>query len=51
MELPVAEQENPNTAEIDKVSTLEAARLINHEDKTVALAIEKVLPEIAATTD
>ena len=51
MELPLTEQENPNTAEIDKVSTLEAARLINDEDKTVALAIEKVLAEIAATID
>ncbi|MEQ1644552.1 MAG: N-acetylmuramic acid 6-phosphate etherase [Pyrinomonadaceae bacterium] len=49
--LPVTEQENPNTTEIDKVSTLEAARLINNEDKTVALAIEKVLPEIAAVID
>jgi N-acetylmuramic acid 6-phosphate etherase len=49
--LPVTEQENPNTTEIDKVSTLEAVRLINDEDKTVALAIEKVLPEIAAVID
>ncbi|MBK9527042.1 MAG: N-acetylmuramic acid 6-phosphate etherase [Acidobacteria bacterium] len=49
--LPVTEQENPNTTEIDKVSTLEAARLINSEDKTIALAIEKVLPEIAAVID
>ena len=49
--LPVTEQEYPNTTEIDKVSTLEAARLINSEDKTIALAIEKVLPEIAAVID
>lgn len=49
--LPVTEQENSQTAEIDKVSTLEAARLINDEDKTVAIAIEKVLPEIAAVID
>lgn len=47
MTLPVTEQENPNTAAIDKVSTLDAVRLINAEDKTVALAVEKVLPEIA----
>lgn len=51
MMLPVTEQENPNTTEIDKVSTLDAVRLINGEDKTVALAIEKVLPEIAVTID
>ena len=51
MTLPITEQENPKTAAIDKVSTLHALRLINDEDKTVALAIEKVLPEIAAVTD
>ncbi len=51
MELPVTEQENPKTVAIDRVSTLDAARLINDEDKTVALAIEKVLPEIALVID
>lgn len=45
--IPVTEQENPRTAEIDRVSTLEVVRLINEEDKSVAGAIEKVLPEIA----
>lgn len=49
--LPVTEQENPKTAAIDQVSTLDACRLINDEDKTVASAIEKVLPEIAAVID
>ena len=49
--LPVTEQENPKTAAIDSVSTLEAVRLINDEDKTVALAVEKVLPAIAAAID
>lgn len=51
MILPVTEQENPKTAAIDKASTLEAVRLINDEDKTVALAIEKVMPEIATVID
>ena len=51
MNLPVTEQENARTRDIDKVSTLEALRLINDEDKTVALAVEKVLPEIAAVVD
>jgi N-acetylmuramic acid 6-phosphate etherase len=49
--LPITEQENTNTANIDRVSTLEAIRLINDEDKKVALAVEKVLPEIAETVD
>jgi N-acetylmuramic acid 6-phosphate etherase len=49
--LPVTEQENPNTVNIDKASTLEAVRLINAEDKKVASAVEQVLPEIAAAVD
>lgn len=49
--IPITEQENPRTAKIDEVSTLEAVRLINEEDKTVAFAVEKVLPEIAATVN
>lgn len=49
--LPITEQENPNTAEIDRVSTLDAVRLINAEDKKVAAAVEEVLPEVAAVID
>ena len=45
--LPITEQENPATAEIDKVSTLEALQLINDEDKRVSGAVKMVLPEIA----
>lgn len=49
--LPVTEQENSATAAIDQVSTLDAVRIINDEDKLVAIAVEKVLPEIAAAID
>lgn len=49
--IPITETDNPNTSEIDKVSTLYALRLINNEDKLVAVAIEKVLPEIAVAID
>ena len=49
--LPITEQENPNTANIDQMPTLEAVRLINHEDKLVAAAVEKVLPDIAKAID
>jgi N-acetylmuramic acid 6-phosphate etherase len=49
--LPITEQENPQTTEIDRVSTLEAIRLINAEDKKVAAAIERILPEIARAID
>jgi N-acetylmuramic acid 6-phosphate etherase len=49
--LPETEQENPRTAEIDKLPTIDAIRLINGEDKKVAEAVEKVLPEIAASIE
>lgn len=49
--LPVTEQENPNTREIDEVSTIDVVRLINAEDKLVAQAVEKALPEVAAAID
>lgn len=45
------EQRNPATANIDKCSTLEMVRLINDEDKKVAAAVEKVLPQIADAVD
>ncbi len=49
--IPITESDNKNTSEIDRVSTLEAVKLINNEDKKVAEAVEKVLPEIAETID
>ncbi len=49
--LPITEQENPRTANIDQLPTLEIVKLINDEDKLVAAAVEKVLPEIAASVD
>ncbi len=49
--LPVTEQENPRTAGIDEVSTLDALRLINDEDKLVAEAVERVLPQVAEAVD
>lgn len=49
--LPITEQENPRTAAIDEASTIDALRLINDEDKLVAVAVEKVLSQIAETVD
>ncbi len=49
--IPITERDNENTAHIDQASTLEAVRLINNEDKVVALAVEKVLPEISEAID
>ena len=45
------EQRNPATAHIDECTTLEMVTLINDEDKKVALAVERVLSEIARAVD
>ena len=49
--LPVTEQENPRTAQLDKLSTIEIVRLMNEEDAHVASAVERVLPHIAQAVD
>ena len=45
------EARNPHSMQIDKVSTLEMLSIINREDQTVAAAVERVLPHIAAAVD
>lgn len=45
------ERRNPNTMDIDRVSTIEILRKINNEDKTVPVAVEKALSQIAQLTD
>lgn len=45
------EQRNPHTYNIDKLDTLSMLKLINEEDKTVALAVEAELEHIAAAVD
>lgn len=49
--LSITEQDNKNTINIDKVSTIEALRLINAEDKVVADAVEQVVPDVARAVD
>ena len=51
LEKMITEGSNTASAEIDRVSTLEMCRIINDEDKTVPLAVERVLPDIAAAID
>ena len=41
------EKTNPASAELDTMSALEIARIINMEDATVAAAVERALPQIA----
>ena len=45
------EQRNPDTMDIDRVSTLDMVREINREDQKVAKAVERVLPEVAKAVD
>ncbi|MFQ6605620.1 MAG: N-acetylmuramic acid 6-phosphate etherase [Fidelibacterota bacterium] len=43
------EKQNPNSHQIDKKSTLEILEIINNEDKTIALAVEKAIPALEKT--
>lgn len=45
------EERNPNSRNIDKLSTLEAMRVINNEDRHVAEAVGTQLPQIAEAVD
>jgi len=47
----VTESRNKNTMNIDSVSTVDMISMINEEDKTVPLAIEKVKDKIAEAVD
>lgn len=51
LEKLTTESRNQNTLDIDKVSTLEMVKMINDEDKKVALAVEEELPKIAEAID
>lgn len=45
------EQRNPATTDIDTLSTLEMARVLNEQDATVAPAVARALPDIAESID
>src|SRR5689334_24202031 len=47
----LTESQNQNTLNIDALSTEELVQVINNEDKKVALAVEKVLPQVAQAID
>lgn len=47
----ITEARNPASMEIDGASTEEILRIINSEDQTVALAVEKEIPQIARAVD
>jgi len=45
------EQRNPRTRGLDTKSTIEILRVLNREDRRVALAVQRVLPQIARAVD
>ena len=45
------ERRNENTMTIDRVRTVEKLQMINNEDMKVALAVQQVLPTLAAAID
>ncbi len=49
--LPVTEKRNSSSQQIDSMSTREILTLINNEDKKVADAVEKCLPDITVAVD
>lgn len=47
----ITESRNPNSEHIDNCSTVEILKIINNEDKQVAIAVEKELYNIAQAVD
>jgi N-acetylmuramic acid 6-phosphate etherase len=47
----ITEQPNPHSEKIDTLSPLEIVQVINHEDQTVAKAVEAALPQIAKAVE
>ncbi|WP_257347903.1 N-acetylmuramic acid 6-phosphate etherase [Pseudalkalibacillus decolorationis] len=47
----MTEQRNIKTNSIDTFETLEILRIINQEDQSVALAVQRALPQISAAVD
>ncbi|MGA8586326.1 MAG: N-acetylmuramic acid 6-phosphate etherase [Roseiarcus sp.] len=51
LERLISEERNPNTMDIDLLPTAEVLRVMNREDRSVADAVGKVIPEIARAVD
>jgi N-acetylmuramic acid 6-phosphate etherase len=45
---PITEQRNEKTANLDKLSVPEIIQIMNAEDQTVAVSVQRALPEIGA---
>ncbi|MBC7808345.1 MAG: N-acetylmuramic acid 6-phosphate etherase [Akkermansiaceae bacterium] len=51
MNIPLTEQPNPRTENLDRLPTIELLQRINEEDATVTDAVRKCLPQIARAVD
>lgn len=51
LKLAITEEVNKNTSKIDMMDTIDILKHINEEDKTVALAVERELEDIAKAVD
>jgi N-acetylmuramic acid 6-phosphate etherase len=51
LEQLATEQPNPASADLDRKSALEIARIINSEDAKIASAVERELPQVAQAID
>ena len=49
--IPLTEQENPRTAQISSLPTADILRLMNEEDAGVAVAVARVVPDLARAVD
>jgi len=47
----ITEQRNPDTYQIDELQTADVLKIINQEDKKVAEAVNKIIPEIQQVID
>lgn len=47
----VSENRNPNTMNLDQLSTIDLVSVINQEDQKVALSVKAVLPQIAQAVE
>jgi N-acetylmuramic acid 6-phosphate etherase len=50
-ELRLTEQRNPASKNLDRMTALEIVRLMNREDRKVAIAVEREIPAIARAVD
>ena len=47
----LSESRNPDSEQIDRLSTREMLKMINNEDQKVALAVEQTIPDISEAVD